>query len=132
MRHGDTPSTVLPTQRGVMRILLILWAAPLVFFWSWYALSANDISFGTLFLSRRLHDVVFELYGRTLGVPAGEVPGMMAWACTFDTLLIFAMAALRWRQRWLPGFRVRLAAFRAAQGPVLSAASPADQALPAE
>ena len=52
-----------------MRVLLLLWAFPLVFFWGWYGLSANDISFGTAFLSRQTHDVVFSLYGNILGMP---------------------------------------------------------------
>ncbi len=123
-----------------MRILLVLWAVPLVFFWSWYALSANDISFGTIFLSRQLHDVVFDLYGRTLGVPADAVPSMMAWACAFDSCLILAMAAFRWRANWLPGAKVLITRWsenaRAAMGrgreQILSPVATADPALPAE
>ncbi len=123
-----------------MRVLLVLWAVPLVFFWSWYALSANDLSFGTIFLSRQLHDVVFDLYGRTLGVPASAVPPMMAWACAFDTCLILAIAAFRWRARWLPGakelaarwsLKLRTQVSRGQQQ-VLTPASAADPALPAE
>ena len=62
-----------------MRAILLLWAIPLTFFWTWYGLSANDISFGTIFFSRALHDAVFEIYGRTLGVPASAIPAMLAW-----------------------------------------------------
>ncbi len=85
-----------------MRILLILWAVPLVLFWTWFGLSAYDISFGTLFFSRRLHDVVFTIYGNTLGVPPQDVPAMVAWACLFDSGIIAMIAAFRWRARWLP------------------------------
>lgn len=85
-----------------MRILLILWAVPMVLFWTWFGLSAYDISFGTLFFSRRLHDVVFTIYGNTLGVPPQEVAPMVAWACLFDTCIIAMIAAFRWRARWLP------------------------------
>lgn len=88
-----------------MRIILILWSAPLVLFWGWYGLSANDISFGTVFFSRQLHDAVFEIYSRTLGVPASEIPSMLAWACFVDTLLIVSIAAWRWREHWTPQAR---------------------------
>ncbi len=85
-----------------MRIILVLWAVPLCLFWSWYTLSFYDISFGTVFFSRELHDLVFRVYGNTLGVPAGEVPAMVAWACAVDTALIGSIAAWRWRAGWFP------------------------------
>jgi hypothetical protein len=91
-----------------MRIILTLWAVPLCLFWSWYALSFYDISFGTIFFSRGLHDLVFEVYGNALGVPPGEVPVMAAWACTIDTALIGAIAAFRWRAGWYPQLRTWL------------------------
>ena len=88
-----------------MRIILALWAAPMFLFWSWYALSANDISFGTAFFSRDIHDLVFNIYGRVLGVPGTEVPAMIASACAFDTAIVFAIAAFRWRNDWYPQTR---------------------------
>ncbi|MEC9344568.1 MAG: DUF6105 family protein [Pseudomonadota bacterium] len=91
-----------------MRIILLLWAVPLGLFWSWYALSANDISFGTVFLSRELHDLVFDIYGHSLGVPATDIPAMIAWACFVDTALIGAIAAWRWRAAWWPQAKTRL------------------------
>ncbi|MCU0791114.1 MAG: DUF6105 family protein [Nitratireductor sp.] len=119
-----------------MRVILTLWALPLAFFWGWYALSANDISFGTVFFSRELHDAVFGLYGRTLGIPPQELPGMLAWACILDTGIILAIAAFRWRARWLPrarmeAGRIREALFPSARNDV-SEAAPADRVLPAE
>ena len=51
-----------------MRYLIALWAIPLALFWGWYFLSLNDMNFGYLMLSRRLHDFVFKLYGEMLGV----------------------------------------------------------------
>ena len=88
-----------------MRIILALWAAPMFLFWSWYALSANDISFGTAFFSRDIHDLVFNLYGKVLGVPGDQVPAMIASACAFDTAIVFAIAAFRWRSAWYPQTR---------------------------
>ena len=85
-----------------MRIILVLWAVPLCLFWSWYTLSFFDISFGTVFFSRELHDLVFRVYGNTLGVPADEIPAMVAWACAVDTALIGSIAAWRWRAGWFP------------------------------
>jgi hypothetical protein len=118
-----------------MRAILLLWAIPLAFFWSWYGLSANDISFGTIFFSRALHDVVFETYARTLGLPAAAIPGMIAWACLVDTGVILAIAAFRWRAHWLPQAMDRIADLRNRLQPrpvTLREASQADQALPAE
>ena len=92
-----------------MRVILFLWAVPLVLVWGWYGLSAYDISFGTIFLSRELHDAVFGLYGQTLGVPPAEIPSMLAWACAFDTMLLGLIAAWRWRSSWAPQARQALA-----------------------
>jgi len=85
-----------------MRILLILWAFPVVFFWGWYGLSYYDINFGIEVLSRRVHDVIFALYGNILGMPAGEVPMTLAKIFFIDTLIVFAFAAWRWRKDWYP------------------------------
>ncbi|MEZ5872274.1 MAG: DUF6105 family protein [Nitratireductor sp.] len=88
-----------------MRIILILWAAPMFLFWGWYGLSANDINFGTAFFSREIHDLVFNIYGQVLGVPGAEVPAMVASACAFDTSIVLAIAAFRWRDDWYPQTR---------------------------
>src|SRR6185369_11389798 len=73
------------------------WATPLVLFWGWYFLSLNDINFGTVYLTRDLHLLVFQLYGEILGVDPASIPGMIADACFFDTLLVAAIWALRRR-----------------------------------
>ena len=91
----------------MMRALAIFWAAPLGLFWSWYFLSLNDLSFGTLFFSRKLHDLVFAIYGQILGVSPDELPGMLARACLFDSLVVFAIIAFR-RRRQLAGAFERL------------------------
>ena len=85
-----------------MRIILYLWATPMLLFWGWYALSFYDLNFGTIFLSRQLHDLILEVYGQTLGVPPSQIPPMLAWACTVDTALVGGIIALRWRKLWYP------------------------------
>lgn len=118
-----------------MRAILLLWAIPLTFFWTWYGLSANDISFGTIFFSRALHDAVFEIYGRTLGVPASAIPAMLAWGCALDTAIILSIAAFRWRASWVPHAMVRFGELRdwlnSRQRPATES-SQADRVLPAE
>lgn len=89
-----------------MRYLLILWAVPLALFWSWYALSVNDLNFGSIYLSRQLHDMVFAVYAQTLGVAPETIPPMIAWACIVDTGIIGAIAAFRWRAAWWPQTRL--------------------------
>ena len=86
-----------------MRIILILWAIPIVIFWGWYALSANDLHFGNLFLSRLFHDHMFTIYGNMLNMPPEEVPAKIAGVFIFDTALLLAIAAYRWRKSWYPG-----------------------------
>lgn len=80
-----------------MRYVLFFWAMPLGLFWGWYVLSFYDINFGYLFLSRVLHDAVFDVYGKLLGVEPDSVPGLLVKACVFDTALIGAILA--WRRR---------------------------------
>ena len=85
-----------------MRVLLILWAFPLIFFWGWYGLSAYDINFGIQFFTRRTHDIVFHLYGNILGMPAADVPLALVKIFAFDSMFIFALAAWCWRKSWYP------------------------------
>jgi hypothetical protein len=81
-----------------MRYLIALWAIPLALFWGWYFLSLNDINFGYLMLSRRLHDFVFQLYGEMLGVDPSTIPPMVARACICDTFLVAGIVAFRRRK----------------------------------
>ncbi len=81
-----------------MRYLIALWVSPLALFWGWYFLSLNDINFGYLILSRRLHDLVFQLYGEMLGIDPTMIPGLVARACIFDTFLVGCLIALRRRK----------------------------------
>ncbi|HEY4191558.1 MAG TPA: DUF6105 family protein [Mesorhizobium sp.] len=86
-----------------MRYLFAAWVAPLVLFWGWYFLSLNDMNFGYVMLSRQLHDLVFELYGQMLGIDPKIIPGMVAKACFFDSLLVMAIWAFR-RRRTIAGW----------------------------
>jgi hypothetical protein len=91
-----------------MRYILLFWAAPLGFFWGWYFLSLNDFSMGTHFFSRKLHDLVFTIYGNILGVEPELIPALVAKACIFDTLLIAVILALRKRAtiiQWIKAVR---------------------------
>jgi Family of unknown function (DUF6105) len=91
-----------------MRYILMFWALPMGFFWGWYFLSLNDLSFGFQFFSRRMHDIVFHIYGSILGIDPAAIPAMVARACVFDTFLIFGILAFRRRaaiRSWLAEFR---------------------------
>ncbi len=90
-----------------MRILLILWFLPLLLFWGWYGLSAYDISFGFHFLSRDLHELVFQIYANMIGTRPEVIPGMIAAACAVDTGIILAICAYRWRADWYPQTKAR-------------------------
>lgn len=81
-----------------MKYVFSAWAAPLALFWGWFFLSANDINFGSIYLSRALHELVFQLYGDMLGVAPDTIPWLIAKACIFDTCLIVAIWAFRRRR----------------------------------
>ena len=85
-----------------MRLILILWIIPIVVFWGWYGLSANDMSMGFFFFTRAFHDHMFRLYGSMLGVPSEEVPMLIAGTFAFDTMLLVGISALRWHKKWFP------------------------------
>ncbi len=93
-----------------MRWVLAIWAAPLVIFWGWFALSFNNMHFGYVLLSRAGHDLVFELYGQMLGIDPATIPWLVAKACVIDTLLLLAIWAFRRRREigaWLSSLRER-------------------------
>ena len=100
-----------------MRILIILWALPLALFWGWYGLSAHDLHFGSIYLSRELHDAVFAVYGETTGIAPGDIPPMLAGASILDSGVIAAIAAFRWRAAWWPQFRARAVNIWSRYGP---------------
>lgn len=81
-----------------MKYLFFAWATPLALFWGWFFLSLNDINFGTIYFSRALHEVLFELYGQMLGLDPSTIPWLIAKACVFDTLILLAIWAFRRRK----------------------------------
>ncbi|RJG45383.1 MULTISPECIES: DUF6105 family protein [unclassified Mesorhizobium] len=93
-----------------MRYVLALWALPLILFWGWFGLSFYNINFGYVMLTRQVHDLVFQLYGDTLGIDPTIIPGMVAKACIIDTLIVLAIYAFRRRRQigaWLKTQRER-------------------------
>lgn len=92
-----------------MRYLLIFWALPLGLFWGWYHLSYNDMHFGHVFLSRAMHDLVFEIYGETLGIEPSKIPPLAARACGIDTIILFSILAFRRRRAIREWISVRTA-----------------------
>ena len=90
-----------------MRTIFILWAAPVGLFWGWYFLSLNDINFGLLIFSRKIHDFVFNIYGGILGVDPAEIPGFVARGCLFDATLLAALYAFRRRKQIAAWWRRR-------------------------
>lgn len=82
-----------------MRYLLIFWALPVGFLVGWYGLSYHDINFGTIFLSRALHDAVFEVYGEMIGIAPDKLPWLVLDAIVFDTFLILGLFAFRRRRQ---------------------------------
>lgn len=93
-----------------MKYVLLAWAAPLGLFWGWFFLSANDINFGSIYLSRALHDLVFQLYGEMLGIDGATIPWLVAKACILDTGILLGIWAFRRRRElraWLEAKRAR-------------------------
>lgn len=82
-----------------MRLFLALWAAPMALLWGWFGLSYYDFNFGTLFLSRRMHDLVFMIYGNILGMDPATIPGLLAKACLLDTALLMGIIGFRRRKQ---------------------------------
>ncbi len=93
-----------------MRWILAAWALPLSVFWGWYFLSAYNLHFGYVMLTRDMHELVFRIYGETLGMDPAVLPGLVARACVVDTLFLFGLLAFRRRARiadWLKAMRNR-------------------------
>lgn len=100
-----------------MRTLLILWAAPLVLFWSWYFVSLNDWNMGYVLLTREAHDLIFrfyadalaqvteEVWGEAVRIDPAELPKMLARTLVIDSSLLFALVAFRKRRVLAPHLR---------------------------
>ena len=85
-----------------MRVLLVLWFVPIALLLAWYTLAANDWNMGTRMFSREMHDLVFGLYGKILGMDPKDLPAFAAKAIVVDSLIVLAIAAFRWRKSWWP------------------------------
>ena len=92
-----------------MRWILAAWALPLGVFWGWYFLSAYNLHFGYVMLTRQAHDLLFQLYGQMLGVEPATIPPLVAKACILDTILILAIWAFRRRKEIAAWFAARRA-----------------------
>ena len=81
-----------------MKWILIFWATPLAILGSWYYLSYYDINFGILMLSRPMHDLVFQIYGKVLGIPPADIPPLVMKAICIDSLFLFGFLAFKRRK----------------------------------
>ena len=107
---------------AAMRWILLLWALPITILGTWYGLSINDINFGYLILSRQMNEFVFQLYGQILGIPAADIPGLVARAIVLDSIFLFSFLAFRRRKAIAAWWKARQAS------PVV-AALPIDDSL---
>jgi hypothetical protein len=111
-RDGGLSEMPLLVVRGrpLMRWILAAWGLPLAAFWGWYFLSAFNLHFGYVMLTRKVHDLVFQIYGETLGIDPAALPGLVAKACIIDTLFLFSLLAFRRRAQivdWVKSLRDR-------------------------
>ncbi|MFB9951034.1 DUF6105 family protein [Rhizobium puerariae] len=106
-----------------MKWFLILWAGPVLLLTSWYGLSYYDMSFGFFMLTRHTHDLVFQIYGKILGIPPETIPPLVARAIAFDSLVVFAIVAFRKRRQIAAWWHRRQASRSGA------AALPSDESL---
>lgn len=109
-----------------MRYLFFFWFLPLGLFWGWFGLSYHDINFGTLFLSRQMHDIVFQIYGNILQVEPATIVGLLVKACVVDSLIIFAILAFRRRKKIIAWWNGRKAATSVEQTELYEPATPAE------
>ena len=90
-----------------MKWFLIFWAGPIVFLAGWYWLSYYDLNFGIFMLTRQVHDLTFELYGKALGIPPETIPPLVARAIAVDSLVVFAILGLRKRKSIIAWWQAR-------------------------
>lgn len=88
---------------GRMKWFLLAWFVPVALLGGWYGLSYHDIHFGFVLLSRRAHDLVFQIYGNMLGMPPEAIPPLVLKAIIVDSLIVLGIVAFRYRKgiaRW--------------------------------
>ena len=90
-----------------MKWFLVFWAGPILLLGTWYSLSYYDMNFGFFMLTRQTHDLVFQIYGRILGLPPEILPGLVARAVVVDSILLFAIIGFRRRRQIAAWWRNR-------------------------
>lgn len=90
-----------------MKWLLVFWAGPIVFLGAWYWLSYYDMSFGVFMFTRQVHDLVFQIYGKALGIPPETIPPLVVRAIIVDSIVLFAIMGFRRRKAILAWWRGR-------------------------
>ncbi|WP_240535113.1 DUF6105 family protein [Notoacmeibacter marinus] len=98
----------------ITRVALIFWVVPLALYTSWFVLSANDVNFGSIYLSRQMHDLVMQTYANLLGLDPDIIPALLIRAVIWDAAVVLCIVAFRRRKRirawWNERRRLRLAA----------------------
>jgi hypothetical protein len=114
-----------------MRYFVLFWLLPVGFLVTWYGLSVTDNSFGMWFFSRDMHDLVFQIYGDTLGIAPETIPPLVAKALVLDTFIILGLIALRKRKAimgWIADRRAKSALSRRVE----AVTAPVAAAVPAQ
>ncbi|WAJ31056.1 DUF6105 family protein [Antarcticirhabdus aurantiaca] len=83
----------------MIRAALFGWVLPVAMLGGWFGLASNDISFGTMVLSREFYDQIFVMYGGLLGIDPAKLPGIVLNAIVVDSLIVAGIVALRHHRR---------------------------------
>lgn len=83
----------------ITRVALIFWVVPLALYTSWFVLSANDINFGSIYLSRQMHDLIMQSYANLFGVDASIIPALLIRAVIWDLAVVLCILAFRRRKQ---------------------------------
>ena len=99
----------------ITRVALIFWVLPLTLYTAWFILSANDINFGSIYLSRQMHDVIMQTYANLLGIDPAIIPALLIRAVIWDAAVVLAILAFRRRKqikRWWQSHKAGRSALR--------------------
>ncbi len=91
----------------ITRVAIIFWVIPLALYSAWFILSANDINFGTIYLSRRMHDAIMQTYANLLGIDPAIIPALLIRAVIWDGAVIAAILVYRRRKAISAWWRAR-------------------------
>ena len=81
------------------RILIVLWLSPIVLFAGWVFLSALDWHLGLAFMTRDVHDRVFDAYRMVLGYDRAELLILLRNALLLDAAILAAIAVYGRREQ---------------------------------